>query len=65
MKRHVMLISTSKSRLIDTKAVMAALKGKIIGALKLDMDEQAANLANLFFEDLTSATLRALDSSGG
>ncbi|WP_205369679.1 2-hydroxyacid dehydrogenase [Thermoleptolyngbya sp. PKUAC-SCTB121] len=55
MKRGVMLINTSRGGLIDTEAVIDALKGKIIGALGLDVYEQEADL---FFEDLSNEIIQ-------
>lgn len=48
MKRGAMLINTGRGALIDTSAVIAALKSSHIGALGLDVYEQEENL---FFED--------------
>ncbi|ACX94937.1 2-hydroxyacid dehydrogenase [Halothiobacillus neapolitanus] len=48
MKRGAMLINTGRGALIDTSAVIAALKSGHIGALGLDVYEQEENL---FFED--------------
>lgn len=50
MKDGVMLINTSRGGLIDTKAVITALKGHKIGLLGLDVYEQEADL---FFKDLS------------
>lgn len=50
MKDGVMLINTSRGGLIDTKAVIAALKSHKIGLLGLDVYEQEADL---FFKDLS------------
>jgi D-lactate dehydrogenase len=50
MKDGVMLINTSRGGLIDTKAVIKALKGRKIGHLGLDVYEQEADL---FFQDLS------------
>ncbi len=50
MKNGVMLINTSRGGLIDTKAVIAALKNHKIGLLGLDVYEQEADL---FFKDLS------------
>jgi D-lactate dehydrogenase len=51
MKRGAMLINTSRGGLIDTAAVIAALKARQLGALGLDVYEQEADV---FFEDLSS-----------
>ncbi|WP_233080316.1 2-hydroxyacid dehydrogenase [Rheinheimera soli] len=50
MKDGVMLINTSRGGLIDTKAVIKALKIRKIGYLGLDVYEQEADL---FFQDLS------------
>lgn len=50
MKDGVMLINTSRGGLIDTKAVIKALKNRKIGYLGLDVYEQEADL---FFQDLS------------
>lgn len=50
MQDGVMLINTSRGGLIDTKAVIEALKSKKIGLLGLDVYEQEADL---FFKDLS------------
>jgi len=50
MKDGVMLINTSRGGLIDTKAVITALKTHKIGLLGLDVYEQEADL---FFKDLS------------
>jgi D-lactate dehydrogenase len=51
MKRGVMLINTGRGALIDTPAVIAALKRGQIGYLGLDVYEEEEAL---FFEDLSS-----------
>lgn len=48
MKKGVMLINTSRGGLIDTSAVIAALKSRRIGYLGLDVYEMESEL---FFED--------------
>jgi len=48
MKKGVMLINTSRGAVIDTSAVITALKSGKIGMLGLDVYEQEENL---FFED--------------
>jgi D-lactate dehydrogenase len=48
MKPHVMLINTSRGALIDTDAIITALKSSQISALGLDVYEQESAL---FFED--------------
>jgi len=50
MKDGVMLINTSRGALVDTKAVIKALKAAKIGYLGLDVYEQEADL---FFKDLS------------
>ena len=50
MKSGVMLINTSRGALIDTKAVISALKQGKVGYLGLDVYEEEADL---FFEDLS------------
>jgi D-lactate dehydrogenase len=51
MKKGVMLINTSRGGLIDTKAVIDALKLKQIGYLGIDVYEQEEKL---FFRDLSA-----------
>jgi D-lactate dehydrogenase len=48
MKPHAMLINTGRGALIDTSAIIAALKSGQVGALGLDVYEQESEL---FFED--------------
>ena len=55
MKDEVMLINTSRGALVDTRAVVAALKAGKIGTLGLDVYEEEADL---FFEDLSSHTIQ-------
>jgi len=54
MKRGVMLINTSRGGLLDTVAVIEALKRGHIGALGLDVYEQEGDL---FFRDLSSTVV--------
>lgn len=54
MKDNLMLINTSRGGLIDTKAVITALKSKKIGLLGLDVYEQEADL---FFKDLSNEVI--------
>ncbi|CAH0997452.1 D-lactate dehydrogenase [Emticicia aquatica] len=54
MKTGVMLINTSRGALIDTQAVVEALKNKKIGYLGLDVYEQESNI---FFNDLSEEIL--------
>ncbi|MBU2884344.1 2-hydroxyacid dehydrogenase [Gilvimarinus agarilyticus] len=55
MKPGVMLINTSRGGLIDTRAVIAALKSGRIGYLGLDVYEEEADL---FFNDLSDGILQ-------
>jgi len=55
MKRGVMLINTSRGGLIDTEAVIRALKTGKIGLLGLDVYEEEADL---FFEDLSTQVIQ-------
>ncbi|PZO59556.1 MAG: hydroxyacid dehydrogenase [Phormidesmis priestleyi] len=55
MKPHVMLINTSRGALIDTDAMITALKSCQIGALGLDVYEQESAL---FFEDRSNRILQ-------
>ncbi len=55
MKKGVMLINTSRGGLIDTKAVINALKSGKVGYLGLDVYEQEANF---FFEDFSSQIIQ-------
>lgn len=48
MKDHVMIINTGRGKLIDTKALLQALKKKKIGAAGLDVYEEEEGI---FFED--------------
>lgn len=54
MKSGVMLINTSRGGLIDTQAVIQALKNKQIGLLGLDVYEQEGDL---FFKDLSDEVI--------
>ena len=54
MKNNVMLINTSRGGLLDTKAVINALKSRKIGYLGLDVYEQEADL---FFENLSEMVI--------
>lgn len=54
MKTGAMLINTSRGALIDTQAVVNALKSKKLGYLGLDVYEQEANI---FFNDLSEEIL--------
>lgn len=55
MKQGVMLINTSRGALMDTKAVLAALKKHKIAYLGLDVYEQEGSL---FFEDHSSEIIQ-------
>ncbi len=55
MKKGVMLINTGRGALIDTKAVIDALKSGKIGYLGLDVYEEEAEL---FFEDLSNRVIQ-------
>lgn len=55
LKPGAMLINTSRGALIDTNAVIRALKAGIIGALGLDVYEEEADM---FFEDLSNHMLQ-------
>ncbi|NES25397.1 MAG: 2-hydroxyacid dehydrogenase, partial [Symploca sp. SIO3E6] len=55
IKPGVMLINTSRGALIDTKAVIEALKSRKIGYLGLDVYEQESDL---FFEDLSNEVIQ-------
>lgn len=55
MKRGVMLINTSRGALIDTQAVLDALKDEQIGYVGLDVYEEESDL---FFEDLSDRIVR-------
>ncbi len=51
MKKGVMLINTGRGKLIDTEAMIDALKSQKIGSVGLDVYEQEQNF---FFEDLSN-----------
>ena len=55
MKRGVMLINTSRGALIDTPAVIDALKSGAIGHLGLDVYEEEGEI---FYEDLSGSIIR-------
>jgi len=55
MKDGAMLINTSRGALIDTQAVVEALKSKKIGYLGMDVYEQEENI---FFNDLSQQILQ-------
>lgn len=55
MKPGVVLINTSRGALIDTKALIAALKSQHVGAAGLDVYEEEASV---FFRDLSDQVLQ-------
>lgn len=54
MKRGAMLVNTSRGALIDTRAVVDALKSRQLGFLAIDVYEQEENL---FFRDRSSSII--------
>ncbi|EGN75501.1 lactate dehydrogenase-like oxidoreductase [Idiomarina sp. A28L] len=54
-KRGVMLINTSRGKMVDTKAAIEALKTGQLGALGLDVYEEEGDL---FFSDLSSEVIQ-------
>ncbi len=54
VKRGVMIVNTSRGALIDTRAVIEALKDGTIGNLALDVYEEEGDL---FFEDLSDQVI--------
>jgi len=55
MKDGVMLVNTSRGRLVDTLAVIDGLKSGRIGSLALDVYEEEENL---FFQDLSEQVIQ-------
>lgn len=55
MRRGVMLVNTSRGGLVDTPAVIEALKSGQVGYLGLDVYEEEADL---FFEDLSQQLIQ-------
>jgi D-lactate dehydrogenase len=55
MKRGAMLVNTSRGGVVDTRAVIRALKTGHLGSLGLDVYEEEGDL---FFRDLSSVVLR-------
>lgn len=55
MKTGVMLINTGRGALIDTKAIIQALKSGKLGYLGIDVYEEEENL---FFQDLSGAIIQ-------
>ena len=53
-KRGALLVNTSRGGLVDTEAVIKALKSGQIGGLALDVYEQEADL---FFRDLSGTVI--------
>jgi len=54
IKRGAMLINTSRGAVLDTRAVIAALKAGALGSLGLDVYEEEADL---FFRDLSDEVI--------
>lgn len=54
MKPGVMLVNTSRGAVIDTKAVIEALKTRHVGSLGIDVYEEEGDL---FFRDLSDAVI--------
>lgn len=54
MKRGAMLVNTSRGAVIDTRAVIGALKSGALGSLGIDVYEEEANL---FFRDLSAGVI--------
>ena len=50
MKSEVMLVNTSRGAVVDTRAIIQALKAKRIGSLAMDVYEEEAHL---FFDDMS------------
>lgn len=55
MKPGVMLINTGRGALLDTKAIIQALKKRIIGYLGIDVYEEEEKL---FFQDLSNEVIQ-------
>lgn len=55
MKRGIFIINTSRGKLIDTRALIAALKSGHIGGVALDVYEEEQGV---FFEDLSGQVLQ-------
>jgi D-lactate dehydrogenase len=55
VKRGALLINTSRGGLVDTEAVIEALKSGQLGGIAIDVYEQEATL---FFKDLSSTVIR-------
>ena len=54
MREGVMIVNTSRGELVDTRAVIDALKSGAIGSLALDVYEEEGDL---FFEDLSERVI--------
>lgn len=54
MKRGAVLVNTSRGGLVDTRAVIQALKSEKLGGLALDVYEEEGDL---FFEDLSNSVI--------
>lgn len=54
MKRGVYIVNTSRGKLIDTKALIGALKAGTVGGVALDVYEEEEGI---FFEDLSGQVL--------
>jgi D-lactate dehydrogenase len=54
MKPGAMLVNTSRGAILDTAAVIAALKSRRLGHLALDVYEEEEKL---FFEDLSGSVI--------
>lgn len=54
MKRGAMLVNTSRGAVVDTRAVIVALKSGALGSLGIDVYEEEADL---FFRDLSAEVL--------
>lgn len=54
MRRGALLINTSRGGVIDTRAVIAALKSGVLGGLAIDVYEEEADL---FFHDLSGSVI--------
>jgi D-lactate dehydrogenase len=55
LKRGAMLVNTSRGGVIDTRAVIAALKSGALGSLAIDVYEEEADL---FFRDLSGEMIQ-------
>ncbi|TFY99980.1 2-hydroxyacid dehydrogenase [Ramlibacter rhizophilus] len=55
MKRGAMLVNTSRGAVLDTRAVIGALKSGHLGSLGIDVYEEEADL---FFRDLSGEVIR-------